>query len=57
MFDFSNYAKDSKFFDHANKKVIGNMKDESEGKIIGEFVGWKSKIYSMKNIEGKENWW
>ena len=55
MFDFSNYAKDSKFFDQANKKGIGNMKDESEGKIIGEFVGLKSKIYSMKNIEGKEN--
>ena len=57
MFDFSNYAKDSKFFDQVNKKVIGNMKDESERKIIGEFVGLKSKIYSMKNIEGKENWW
>ena len=57
MFDFSNYAKDSKFCDQVNKKVIGNMKDESEGKIIGEFVGLKSKIYSMKNIEGKENWW
>ena len=55
MFDFSNYLKDSKFFDQANKKVIGKMKDESEGKVIGEFVGLKSKIYSMKNIEGKEN--
>ena len=30
------------------------MKDESEGKIIGEFVGLKSKMYSMKNIDGKE---
>ena len=30
------------------------MKDESEGKVIGEFVGLKSKIYSMKNIDGKE---
>ena len=30
------------------------MKDESEGKIIGEFMGLKSKIYSMKNIDGKE---
>ena len=29
------------------------MKDESEGKIIDEFVGLKSKIYSMKNIDGK----
>ena len=30
------------------------MKDESAGKIIGEFVGLKSKTYSMKNIDGKE---
>ena len=41
MFDFSNYRKDSNFFDPTNKKTIGKMKDESEGKIIGEFVGLK----------------
>ena len=28
LFDFSNYSKDSKFYDDANKKVIGKMKDE-----------------------------
>ena len=55
LFDFSNYPKDSKFFDQANKKVIGKMKDESEGKIIGEFVGLKSKMHSMKNIDDKES--
>ena len=27
------------------------MKDESEGKIIGEFVRLKSKMHSMKNID------
>ena len=31
------------------------MKDESEGKIIGEFAGLKSKMYSIKNIDGKES--
>ena len=32
------------------------MKDESEWKIIEEFVGLKSKMYySMKNIDGKES--
>ena len=55
LFDFSNYPKDSKFFDQANKKVIGKMKHELEGKIIGEFAGLKSKMYSMKNIDGKES--
>ena len=30
------------------------MKGKSQGKIIGEFVGLKSKIYSGKNIDGKE---
>ena len=35
LFDFSNYPKDSKNFDEANKKkVIGKMKDVSEEKII-----------------------
>ena len=31
------------------------MKDESEGKIIGQFVGLKSEVYSLKNIDGKES--
>ena len=55
MFDFSNYREDSKFFYQDNKEVIGKMKDESEGKIIGEFVRLKSKMHSMKNIDGKES--
>ena len=36
-------------------KVIGKFKDVSEGKIIDEFVGLRSKKYSMKNIDGKES--
>ena len=55
LFDFSNYPEDSKFFDPTNKKVIGEMKLESEGKIIGGFVGLKSKMHYMKNIDGKES--
>ena len=55
LFDFSNYPKDSKFFDQTNKKVIVKMKDVSEGKIIDEFIGLKSKMYSVKNIDGKES--
>ena len=55
LFDFSNYPEDSKFFDPTNKKVISKMKDESEEKIIHDFVRLKSKIYSVKNIDGKES--
>ena len=54
MFDFSNPQKSSKVFDKANKKVVHKMKDVSEQKIISEFVGLKSKMHSMKNIDGKE---
>ena len=28
LFDFTNYSKDSKFFNESNKKIIGKMKDE-----------------------------
>ena len=55
LFDYSNYPEDSKFFDQANEKVTGKRKDESERKIIGEFVEFKSKMHSMKNIDGKES--
>ena len=55
LFDFSNYSKDSKIFDDTNKKVIGKMKDEYGGVIIDEFVGLKSKMYSIKKIDGTES--
>ena len=55
LFDFSNYPKDSTFFDEDNKKAVGQMKDMSEGKIIDGFVGLKSKMYSIKTIDGKES--
>ena len=54
MFDFSNYSKDSGFFDETNRKVIVKMKDEFDEVIVDEFVGLKSKIYSIKKIYGKE---
>ena len=54
LFYFSNYPKDSKLFDLTNKKIISKMKDKFEGKIVNEFVGLKSKMYSIKNIDCKE---
>ena len=55
LFDFSNYSKDSRFYDESNKKVIGKMKDEYGGVIIDEFIGLKSKMYSIKKIDGSES--
>ena len=55
MFDFSNYSKDSTFYDDTNKKVIGKMKDEYGGTIIDQFIGLKSKMYSIKKINGSES--
>ena len=52
LFDFSNYSKHSKFFHETNKKVIGKMKDEFGKVIVIEFVGLKSKMYSLK-----KKWW
>ena len=55
LFDFSDYRQDSKFFNPANKNVIGKMKDEFKGKIIHEFIGLKSNMYSLIDVDGKEN--
>ena len=45
LFDFS---------DPVNKKVISKMKDESKGKIISDFVGLKSKMYSLIDVYDEE---
>ena len=50
LFGFSNYSKDSKFFNGNDKKVIEKMKDEFGGVIVNEFVGLKSKMYSIKKL-------
>ena len=55
LFDFSNYPKNSKFFNDTNEKVIGKIKDEFGGDIVDKFVGLKSKMYSIKNINGTES--
>ena len=53
LFDFSNYSKNSKFFGNTNKKSIGKMKNEYGGVVIDEFVGLKSKMYSIKKLTVK----
>ena len=41
LFDFSEYSKDSIYFDESNRKKLGKMKDECNGNKIDEFVGLK----------------
>ena len=55
LLDFSDYPRDSKFFDFVHKKVIGKMKDEIRREIISVFVGFKSKTYSIVSIDAKNN--
>ena len=50
LFDFSNYSKDSIFYDDTDKKVIDIMKNEYGEVIITEFIGLKAKIYSIKKL-------
>ena len=54
LFDFSDYSKESKFYDNSNKKVIGKMKYEMSGKVISEFAGLKSKMYSLITVDDEE---
>ena len=48
LFDFSNYSKQSTFYDDTNNKVIGKTKVEYGGVIIDQFIGLKSKMYLIK---------
>jgi hypothetical protein len=48
LFDTSDYPADHPLFSTQNKKVLGKMKDETPGTPIEEFVGLRSKMYSIK---------
>ena len=50
LFHFSNYPKDSKFLIRLIKKF-----SVSEEKMLYEFVELKSKMYSIKSIDGKKS--
>ena len=44
IFDFSNYSTKSKYYNNSNKLVTLNMKDETGGFAIEEFVRLKPKM-------------
>ena len=54
LFHFSGYDKKSGYYYCLNKKVIGKMKDEMSSKIIAEFVGLRSKMYSIVTVDDEK---
>ena len=54
LFDFSGYPINSEHYDNKNKTILGKMKDEFNEVKIVEFVGLKSKMYSLISINDRE---
>ena len=47
MFRFRNYYAEPKYFNDSNKLLVGEMKDETSGAAIKEFVKLKPNMYSF----------
>ena len=52
LYDTSGYPKDHPLHSQTNKKVLGKMKDECDGRPIAEFVGLRPKMYSILEASG-----
>ena len=50
FFDLINFIKDSKYYCGDNKKVPGKMKDEYGGTAIKKYLGLKSKMNSIFDV-------
>ena len=53
-FDLSNYPKNNKYFCNDNKKVLSKMKEEYRGNVSKEFIGLRSKMYSILDTKINE---
>ena len=53
-FDFSNYNVKDENYSNDNRLIPLKFKDELGGRILDEFVGLRSKLYSLKTVDGVE---
>ena len=53
LYDFSDYPTSHVLYNDVNKKVIGKFKDEYNGTVISEFIGLRSKMYSILDVHDK----
>nr|DAC81386.1 TPA_asm: PolB [Parasteatoda house spider adintovirus] len=54
LYDTSDYPKHHFLHSEVNKKVLGKMKDELNGVVVVEFVGLRSKLYSILSEDGEK---
>ena len=52
LYDTSGYPEDHPLHSQTNKKVLGKMKDECDGRPIAEYVGLRPKMYSILEASG-----
>jgi hypothetical protein len=53
LFDTSNFPVEHFLHSKSNMKTLGKMKDELDGRVVREFVGLRSKMYSLLEEDGR----